>query len=118
MPMDAATVFKVLSLIPDRLAFAPSGSACTAAAKCEHPERLAFILRRQHWLGPLETVSKEEQRMLGLMSPHARPLHAADEEGAEAGDAELDALDPFELDEPAEPAAPVREEEPASHAAL
>src|SRR3954462_1048892 len=86
--MDAATVFRVLSLIPDRIAYASSGAACPAAAKCEYPERLAFILQRQHWLSPiLEALNKEEQRMLGLHAAHGRPALESGEDAAEPGEA-------------------------------
>ena len=90
--MDAATVFRMLSLIPDRTAFAPTGCACLASAACAHPERLAFVLQRQHWLGPLEPVSKDEQRMLGLQSPHARPPHELDELAEAQPEVEEEAL--------------------------
>jgi hypothetical protein len=111
--MDAATVFKLLSLIPDRLAAAPSGSACVPAnaAGCKHPERLEFILARQHWMSPLEAIAKEDQRMLGLHAAHGRPVPEAGEEGAAPEEADL------ELEEE-EFAPSLAEEEPASHAAL
>jgi len=99
--VDAATVFKLLSLIPDRSAAALGGSTSSSAAACKHPERLAFLAQRAHWLAPLDTISREEQRMLGLLSPHVRPA-------SEEAD--------FEMDETLVP--PQAEEEPASHAAL
>jgi len=113
--VDAATVFKLLSLIPDRSAAALGGSTSSSAAACKHPERLAFLAQRAHWLAPLDSISKEEQRMLGLMAAHGRPAQEAGEEPLEAEDLDLEA--DLAAEESFAPAAP-REEEPASVAAL
>ena len=93
--MDAATVHRIISLIPDRMAWTASGSAFSAEGKSE---RVALIARLQHWLSPLDVLSLENQQFLGLRANGAR---AADADGdVEADDAEL----PEEMDE----ASPVR----------
>src|SRR5262245_27250324 len=99
--MDAAKVFRVLSLIPDRVSFSTSGGVCTARAACQHPDRLAFLASRAHWLGPLEAISKDEQRMLGLQAAHGRPPQPIGDEPAEDAsleDAGLE-IDELEVDE-------------------
>lgn len=84
--MDAATVRRMISLIPDRMAWTASGSAFSAEGKSE---RVALIARLQHWLSPLEALTLENQQFLGLRQASGRPADAeADAEGDEA-DAEL-----------------------------
>ncbi len=64
--MDAATVFRVISLIPDRVAREPSGSAFVL--QDGHTARVALLTRFLHWLGPLEALSRESQQALGVRS--------------------------------------------------
>lgn len=92
--MEAATVKRIISLIPDRTAWTPSGSLFTAEGKSE---RVALIARFGHWLSPLVALSMENQQFLGLRHHGARPADAeADMEGEDA-----------ELAEEIEPSAPM-----------
>ena len=104
--MNAGTVSRVLSLIPDRVARAQSGTNfMLEGSSCKHPERIAHVSRFLQWLSPLEALSKDDQKILGLLSSNGRPMHAGDEEDevdAEAG-AEIDAE--AETWEPETPAA-------------
>ena len=69
--MDTANVFRVISLIPDRAPRAQSGCAFALEGQSD---RIALLARLLHWLGPLDSLSKEDQQFLGLRSNHARPL--------------------------------------------
>jgi hypothetical protein len=99
--MNAARVFGLISLIPDRTVRLSSGTLFSdaQAAGCKYPERVAHLSRFLSWLGPLDPISKEDQQILGLRAPNGRPIHAADLEEDEpmlAAD-----LDDEALDEPA-----------------
>ena len=88
--MDAATVFRVMSLIPDRSARAQSGCAFALEGQSD---KVALVARFLHWLGPLETLSKEDQQRLGLRSNAPRPVDE-DLEGLEADESqEIDELE-------------------------
>ena len=83
--MDAAKVFRVLDLIPDRVARLPSGVAFTsvAATSCVHPERLALLAEFLHWLAPIYPTTRDDQMRLGLFAaqkPHAAEVEAETEE--------------------------------------
>ena len=92
--MDAATVQRIISLIPERTAWASSGSAFTPEGKSE---RVALISRMLHWLSPLDALSLENQQFLGLRA-----------NGARAADAEAEAED-MELVEELDEATPIRQ---------
>lgn len=105
--MNASTVSRLMSLIPDRSPRTQSGSlfSASAAATCRYPERIAYLTRFLHWLGPLDPMTREDQQILGVRSSGGRPMAAgeAGEELAEeaAEDLELDDLDDSPLlDEP------------------
>lgn len=106
--MDARLA-AVLQLIPERTARVSTGSAFLLpdAAACAHPERVALLARFLHWLSPLEALSKDDQRSLGLVASNGRPVSADQEmlgEEEVLGDDEVladEALDE-ELDVPAE----------------
>lgn len=69
--MDAEKVFRVLDLIPDRIARASSGLPFTAGAtSCVHPERLALIAEFLHWLSPIYPITRDDQNRLGLFAKH------------------------------------------------
>ena len=100
--MNATMVSRLMSLIPDRSPRAQSGSAfsASAAATCRYPERMAYLTRFLHWLGPLDPMTREDQQILGVRSSGGRPMAAgegAEELGEEAAD-DME-LDPMELDE-------------------
>ena len=104
--MNAATVSRVLSLIPDRIARTQMGGLFDAAntAACKHPERITHLVQFLHWLGPLQPLTKEDLRLFGLVNPYGKPaIEAAVEDDADAFDAELDA----EVDAEMELAAPL-----------
>jgi hypothetical protein len=90
--MNAGTVSRVLSLIPERTARSHSGVQFELqAAACGHPERLAHVSKFLSWLSPLESLTRDDQTILGLIAPNGRPVHASDEEDGE--DAELEAVE-------------------------
>jgi hypothetical protein len=69
--MDAVTVFRVMSLIPDRLPRTQSGSAFQVNA---NSERIALLAKFLNWLGPLNPTTKEEQQLLGVRTSVVKPL--------------------------------------------
>jgi hypothetical protein len=88
--MDAAKVFRVLDLIPDRTVRAQSGVAFVdvRATSCVHPERLALLSEFLHWLSPIYPTTKEDQMRFGLFAN--KQVHAEEEE--EAADLEEETL--------------------------
>jgi len=113
--MNASTVHRIISLIPERVARAQSGAPFTMTGACRHPERIAYLSCHLQWLSPLNPVSRDDQQMLGLLLANGRSVHAGDlEHEADAApqggaqdeaDDELDDLDiPVALldDEPVE----------------
>jgi len=91
--MDAALVFRLISLVPDRSARAQSGSVFSPseAAASRYPDRMSYLGRFLHWLGPLDPMTKEDQQILGVRSSGGRPLAAGEEALDEIG--ELDDLE-------------------------
>ena len=81
--MDAATVFRVISLIPDRMPRTQSGCLFDASGQ---PERVVLLAKFLSWLGPLDSISKEDQQLLGVRSGGGRPQE----------EAELEDLEPLE----------------------
>lgn len=103
--MDAAAVYRVISLIPDRAARAPSGTGF--ALHDGHSPRIALLMRFLHWLGPLSALSKEEQQALGVRSGGGKAMGAEDD-----GDMlPEDDLPEFEDDPEKTPLAPLGLEE-------
>jgi hypothetical protein len=102
--MSPAIVSRTLSLIPDRVARVPSGSAFddVDAARCKHPERIAYLVQFLRWLGPLTPLTKDDLRVLGLLSAYGKPISSTqipeevsdDEETLESED-ELEPLEPL-----------------------
>jgi hypothetical protein len=80
--MDAARVYRVLDLIPDRVSRTQLGAAFAdvRATTCLHPERLALLVEFVHWLSPLYPTTKDDQMRLGLFA--TKPAHVEDEEDA------------------------------------
>lgn len=88
--MDAAKVFRILDLVPDRTARTSSGVAFVAGAtSCLHPERLALLAEFLHWLSPVYPTTREDQMRLGLFAAH-KPAHAEEED--ETADLEEETL--------------------------
>src|SRR5439155_14180133 len=107
--MDASTVHRIISLIPERVARAQSGALFTMIGAYRHPERIAYLSSYLQWLSPLNPVSRDDQQLLGVLLGNCRSVHAGDvEDEADAQhevDGELDDLDiPVALldDEPVE----------------
>ena len=91
--MNAAMVANILSLIPERVARAPSGTSFQAqAAACKHPERFAHLVKFLQWLSPLTVLTRDDQQLLGLLSASGRPMHAGDED--DEGEPEAEAWEP------------------------
>ena len=82
--MDAGAVFRVISLIPDRMPRSLSGTAFDGAT-CE---RTGLLSRFLGWLGPLSPISSEEQQQ--LLGARAAPVVRLllEDEGEAAEDAE------------------------------
>ena len=103
--MNAATVHRVISLIPERVAHARSGALFTTSGTCRHPDRIAYLSRCLQWLSPLNPVSRDDQQLLGLLLANGRTVHAGDLEDEAAAAPAFDDLDiPVALldDEPVE----------------
>src|SRR5690348_11266427 len=113
--MNAATVSRMLSLIPDRVARAQSGSLFDpqAPGASAHPERIAHLAQFLNWMGPLREVTKDDLRILGLMTPYGKPAieNALDEEGELEAEPALEAE--AELIEPSLPPVSLPAQEPA-----
>lgn len=85
--MDSNILARILPLIPERSARAPSGSPfLPEAGALRYPERVAHLAKFLHWLSPLAELGKEDQQALGLLNAAGRPVHAADLMGDEAGE--------------------------------
>ena len=107
--MNASTVHRIISLIPQRVARAQSGALFTMTGACRHPERIAYLSQYLQWLSPLNPVSRDDQQLLGLLLANGRPVHAGDvEDEADAQDEADDELDDLDIpvalldDEPVE----------------
>jgi hypothetical protein len=98
--MNAATVHRIISLIPERVARAQSGALFTTTGACRHPERIAYLSRCLQWLSPLNPVSRDDQQLLGLLLANGRTVHAGDVE--DEADTDLDIPVALLDDEPVE----------------
>ena len=74
--MDAETVARVMSLIPDRTPRLAVG----ARFSLPQTEQIAYLAKFLNWLSPLSPITKDDQRALGLLQAHQRPAVEADEE--------------------------------------
>jgi hypothetical protein len=82
--MNAAMVNRIVSLIPERVARLSSGVAfAPGASACRYPERVAYLAQFLNWMSPLNPITKDDQRVLGLRNENGRPVHAADLEDDE-----------------------------------
>ena len=95
--MEGTAVLRLISLIPDRTARAQTGTHFQP----DGSPKMALIRRFLHWMGPLDSLTREEQQALGLRAG-GRSL----EEGETDGEAdELEAAEeladtPIRLSEP------------------
>ncbi len=89
--MNAAAVFRMLSLVPDRMGRTQSGAAfLLEGCSCKHPDRLSHVSKFLHWLSPLDALTKDDQRTLGLIAANGRPVLAADDDAEAEVEPELD----------------------------
>lgn len=90
--MNAAMVARTLSLIPDRVARAQSGSLFDPSAQgtCAHPERIAHLAHFLTWLGPLREATKEDLRIFGLVTAYGKPAVGADMDEETDGELEVE----------------------------
>jgi hypothetical protein len=101
-------VQRLVSLVPERAPRAQSGTlfSATEAAACRQPDRMSYLTKFLHWLGPLDPMTREDQQILGVRSSGGRPMLAGEamgEEAEETGedmDLEEDLDDSPLLDEP------------------
>lgn len=85
--MDTASVFRLMSLIPDRMPRSQSGSTFDRASS----QQAEILARFLGWLGPLNPISKEDQQLLGARVGVAKPMLEGEGEVGEAGEAPEDA---------------------------
>lgn len=103
--MDASLVQRLVSLVPERSPRAQSGTlfSATQAAACRQPERMSYLTKFLHWLGPLDPMTREDQQILGVRSSGGRPMLAGEALGEEAAE-DIDLDDELDdsplLDEP------------------
>lgn len=96
--MNAAMVSRIVALIPERVARVHSGASFNSAESraSRYPERVSHLAQFLSWLSPLNAISKDDQRILGLLHANGRPVHAnemEDGEGAALEDGGADALE-------------------------
>jgi hypothetical protein len=77
--MDGLVVFRLISLIPDRMPRGQTGSLFTGGTF----QQLEPLSRFLSWLGPLNPISKEDQQLLGVRAVAAKPLSEGDEAAGE-----------------------------------
>ena len=80
--MDGAVVFRLISLIPDRLPRGQTGSLFNNG----NSQQLEPLSRFLSWLGPLTPITKEDQQLLGVRAIAAKPLAEGEEAAGEAGE--------------------------------
>jgi hypothetical protein len=88
--MNKSFVSSIVSAIPERVARLQSGSvfmlpdAGAGDHGGNHGAQVAHLARFLQWLSPLESISKEDQELLGLLAAHGKPaLHGVDEDEGE-----------------------------------
>jgi hypothetical protein len=88
--MSAVAVSRLIALIPDRSPRVQSGSVFSPseAAACRYPDRMSYLTRFLHWLGPLDPMTREDQQILGVRSSGGRPMLPGEE--GELADEPLD----------------------------
>lgn len=108
--MNAAIVARTLSLIPDRVPRAQSGSTFDPAAPGgAHPDRVAHLAQFLNWLGPLNPVTKDDLRIFGLLTPFGKPAIMVADEAEEEIEAIADEEEEILAAEPQPVSAPQTE---------
>lgn len=89
--MNGGAVSRLLAMVPERAGRAQSGVRFRLqVCGCAYPERLAQLSRFLSWLRPLDSLTREEQVVLGLVAPNGKPMQPTDEDDAE--ETELETL--------------------------
>jgi hypothetical protein len=70
--MDAAMIARVMSVVPERAAWAHSGTAF--AAHENQGAQVLCLAKFLGWMSPLTVLTKDDQRALGLLATHHRPV--------------------------------------------
>lgn len=116
--MDAAIIARVMSVIPERAAWTHSGT--DFAAHENQAGQVLYLARFLQWLSPLTVLTKDDQRALGLIATHPRPVDAdveLDEDVELAVDGGLEVEDePQDFDPDATLPPPPRREEDKTEA--
>jgi hypothetical protein len=73
--MDGAVVFRLISLIPDRMPRGQTGSLFIGG----NSQQLEPLSRFLSWLGPLNPISKEDQQLLGVRAVATKHLSEGEE---------------------------------------
>jgi len=76
--MDGAVVFRLISLVPDRMPRGQTGCLFNAGTS----QQLEPLSRFLSWLGPLNPITKEDQQLLGVRAVAAKPLVEGEDAGA------------------------------------
>jgi hypothetical protein len=93
--MSPSAVPGFVSSIPERVARMQSGTLFMLAdSGCGNDGvRFTHLAQFLQWLTPLIPITKDDQRVLGLLSPNARPVRLAQDDEL---DGEVDALEDAE----------------------
>jgi hypothetical protein len=85
---NPAVVSRIVSSVPERTPRSLSGTAFSldGARACSDPARLVNVARLLQWLSPLNPLTGEDQRMLGLNASALRPGAFGEDGAAEDGD--------------------------------
>jgi hypothetical protein len=97
--MDAAMIARVMSVIPERAVWTHTGAAF--AAHENQGAQVLYLAKFLQWTSPLTVLTKDDQRALGLLATHQRPVEdlLLEEDGELVEDGELiDELDDFDPD--------------------
>jgi hypothetical protein len=90
--MSPSAVPAFVSSIPERVARVQSGTLFMLAASgcADDGVRFTHLAQFLQWLTPLIPITKDDQRVLGLLSPNARPVRLAQDDELEG---EVDAVE-------------------------
>jgi hypothetical protein len=110
--MDAAMIARLMSAIPERAAWNHNGTAF--AAHESQGAQVLYLAKFLQWMSPLTVLTKDDQRALGLLAAHPRPVAEdveLEEDGGLEEEGELEE-EPLDFDPDATlPLPPAREEE-------
>jgi hypothetical protein len=90
--MNSSMVKKIVSIVPQRSARLQSGTPfAPARMPASNDTRMAHLANLLHWLTPLNAMSKDDQRELGILGAQGRLARQDDDEDT---DGEPDREDP------------------------